>query len=145
MSGRQSDYNIGVLDVETGSQVDVALPGGSIDRQNLMAARVSRNILQQSWIGGIVTHGNPTGAGGNTLFGADARFATSTFRGNRNLSLALYLLGTDDEASRTRAVRAVSPSTIRTIDGTSLSWKQIGEAFQPALGSCHGPASARPI
>ena len=27
--------------------------------QNLLAARVSRNIFRQSWIGGIVTHGNP--------------------------------------------------------------------------------------
>ena len=135
LTGRQSDYNIGILDVEAGSQLDVALPGGSISRQNLMVARVSRNILQQSWIGGIVTHGNPTGAGGNTSFGADARFATSTFRGNRNLSLALYLLGTDDDASRTRAGAGGF-----TLDypndrwDVALSWKQIGEAFQPAMG-----------
>jgi len=135
LTGRQADYNIGILDVEAGSQSDAALPGGSISRLNLMAARVSRNILQQSWVGGIVTHGNPTGAGGNTLFGADARFATSTFRGNRNLSLALYLLGTDDEASRTRAGAGGF-----TLDypndrwDVALSWKQIGEAFQPALG-----------
>ena len=135
LTGRQSDYNIGVLDVETGSQADVALPGGDIRRQNLIAARVSRNILQQSWIGGVVTHGNPTGAGSNTLFGADARFATSMFRGNKNLSLALYLLGTDDDASRSRAGAGGF-----TIDypndrwDVALSWKQIGEHFQPALG-----------
>src|SRR5262249_60631037 len=102
LAGRQSDYNIGVMDVETGSKADRGRPGGMVGRQNLMAARVSRNILQQSWIGGIVTHGNPTGAGGNTLVGADVRLATSTFRGNKNLSLALYMLGTDDEATGTR-------------------------------------------
>src|SRR6266850_841542 len=135
VTGRQSDYNVGVLDVETGSQRDPLLPGGFVERQNLFAARVSRNILQQSWIGGIVTHGNPTGTGSNTLVGADARFATSTFRGNRNLSLALYLLGTDDEASRTRAGAGGF-----TIDypndrwDVALSWKYIGENFQPALG-----------
>ncbi len=135
LTGRQSDYNVGVLDVETGSQSDVALPGGDVSRQNLVAARVSRNILQQSWIGGIVTHGDPTGAGSNTLVGADARFATSTFRGNRNLSLALYLLGTDDEASRSRAGAGGF-----TLDypndrwDVALSWKYIGENFQPALG-----------
>jgi len=102
LTGRQSGYNVGVLDVEAGSTSDIGLPGGMIDRQNLMAARVSRNILQQSWIGGIVTHGNPTGTGGNTLVGADARIATSTFRGDKNLSLALYMLGTDDEATGNR-------------------------------------------
>ena len=135
LTGRQSDYNVGVLDVETGSQRDPLLPGGVVERQNLIAARVSRNIFQQSWIGGIVTHGNPTGAGSNTLLGADARFATSTFRGNKNLSLALYFLGTDDEASATRAGAGGF-----TIDypndrwDVALSWKQIGDHFQPALG-----------
>ena len=135
LSGRESDYNIGVLDVETGSQSDPALPNGFVDRQNLFAARVSRNILEQSWIGGIVTHGNPTGTGANTLIGADARLATSTFRGDQNLSLALYLLGTDDETSRSRAGAGGF-----TIDypndrwDVSLSWKHIGDRFQPALG-----------
>ena len=76
LTGRESDYNIGVLDVETGSQPDAGPQGGVIDRQNLMAARVSRNIFQQSWIGGIVTHGNPAGSVGNTLIGADARLGS---------------------------------------------------------------------
>ncbi len=89
LTGRQGHYNVGVLDVETGALSDPALTGGSVSRQNLLTARVSRNIFQQSWIGGIVTHGNPTGAGDNTLIGGDARFATSTFRGNKNLSLDL--------------------------------------------------------
>jgi hypothetical protein len=135
LTGRQSDYNVGVLDIETGSQTDIALPNGRIGRQNLMAARISRNILQQSWIGGIVTHGNPTGAGDNTLIGADARFATSTFRADKNLSLSLYVLGTDDRASGTRGTAGGF-----TVDYPNdrwdvvLSWKQIGNAFQPALG-----------
>ena len=135
LTGRQSDYNIGFLDVETGFERDPALPGGFLDRQNLMAARVSRNIFEQSWIGGIVTHGNPTGAGGNTLIGADARFATSTLRGDKNLSLAVYLLGTDDESTRTRAGAGGF-----TLDypndrwDVALSWKQIGDNFNPALG-----------
>ena len=135
LTGRQSDYNVGILDVETGSQRDPLLPGGFVERQNLIAARVSRNIFQQSWIGGIVTHGNPTGSGSNTLVGADARFATSTFRGDKNLSLALYLLGTDDQASATRASAGGF-----TIDypndrwDVALSWKQIGDNFQPSLG-----------
>jgi hypothetical protein len=135
VTGRQSDYNIGILDVETGSKSDIGLPGGTLDRQNLMAARVSRNILQQSWIGGIVTHGNPTGAGDNTLVGADLRLATSTFRGNKNLSLALYMLGTDDEATGTRdAAGGFVIDYPNDRWDVALSWKQIGDHFQPALG-----------
>src|SRR5207249_1948914 len=65
LTGRQSNYNIGVLDVETGALHDATAAGG-VERQNLLAARVSRNVLEQSWIGGIVTHGDPTGTGDNT-------------------------------------------------------------------------------
>jgi uncharacterized protein DUF5916 len=43
--GRQSDYNIGVLDVQTRD-----LPDGSLLAQNLFAARVSRNLFEQSWV-----------------------------------------------------------------------------------------------
>ena len=52
--GRQSDYNVGVLDVEMR-----ALPAASLDRQNMFAARVSRNLFEQSWVGAIVTNGIP--------------------------------------------------------------------------------------
>ena len=83
--GRQSDYNIGVLDAHTR-----ALDGNAATAQNLLAARVSRNVFRQSWIGAIVTNGNPTGAGGNTLVGVDARFATSTFHGDKNLSSSWF-------------------------------------------------------
>jgi Domain of unknown function (DUF5916)/Carbohydrate family 9 binding domain-like len=135
LTGRQGQYNVGVLDVETGSLQDPALTGGSVARQNLLAARVSRNIFQQSWIGGIVTHGNPTGAGDNTLIGGDARFATSTFRGDKNLSLDLYLFATDDGASRSRAgaggFKLDYPNDRWDV---ALNFKQIGENFRPALG-----------
>ena len=135
LTGRQADYNIGVLDVETGSLRDAALSGGSVSRQNLLAARVSRNLFQQSWIGGIITHGNPTSAGDNTLVGGDARFATSTFRGNKNLSLDLYLLATDDSATRSRAgaggFKLDYPNDRWDV---ALNFKQIGEHFRPALG-----------
>ena len=75
--GRQSDYNIGFLDVQTrrprrATRLDGAEP-----------ARRAREPepLRQSWVGVIATHGNPPGAGENSLVGVDARFATSNFRG----------------------------------------------------------------
>jgi hypothetical protein len=83
--GRQSDYNIGLLDVQTRRLEDQSLGG-----QNLLAARVSRNLFKQSWIGAILTNGNPAGTGRNTLVGADARFATSAFRGGKNLNVSLF-------------------------------------------------------
>jgi hypothetical protein len=134
LTGRQSDYNVGVLDVETGAVADPGLPGGSVDRQNLLVARVSRNLFQQSWVGGILTHGDP-GGGGNTLIGADARFATSTFHGNRNLSVDLFLLGTEGGAASAHdgagGFRIDYPNDRWDV---ALNWRQIGEQFRPALG-----------
>ena len=135
LTGRQSDYNVGVLDVETGASVDPGLPNRAVDRQNLLVARVSHNIFEQSWIGGIVTHGDPSGSDNNTLIGADARFATSTFRGNKNLSLDLFMLGTDDRGTGARdgagGFKLDYPNDRWDI---ALNWRQIGENFQPALG-----------
>jgi len=134
LTGRQSDYNVGVLDIETGALTDTGLPGGAVDRQNLLIARVSRNLFQQSWVGGILTHGDPSG-GSNTLIGGDARFATSTFRGSKNLSLDLFLLGTEDGATGARdgagGFRIDYPNDRWDL---ALNWRQIGEQFRPALG-----------
>jgi Domain of unknown function (DUF5916) len=120
VTGRQSDYNVGMVDVQT--------PG-----QNLFAARGSRNLLQQSWVGGIVTHGDPTGERSNTLVGADARFATSTFRGTKNLAVEMFLLGTDNGGNRdfSGGVRMDCPNDRWD---AAVNWRQIGDDFQPALG-----------
>jgi hypothetical protein len=128
--GRQSNYNIGVLDVQTRDLDDNPNTG-----QNLLAARVSRNLFRQSWVGAIVTHGNPQGTGGNTLVGADARFATSNFRGDKNLSATTFLLRTDDQATGTRDYAfGASVDYPNDLWEASFGWKQIGEEFRPALG-----------
>ncbi len=133
--GRQSGFNVGVLDVQTRAADDVLEDGAPLEGQNLLAARVSRNLFEQSWIGAIVTHGNPSGQGSNTLVGADIRLATSRFRGDRNLSASAFLLRTDDEASGTTDY-AVGGNVDYPNDlwDWSFGWRQIGENFRPALG-----------
>ncbi len=134
--GRQSDYNIGVLDVQTRGVDDFGGDEGRrLDSQNLFVARVSRNILRQSWIGGIVTHGNPDGTGQNTLLGADVRLATSEFRGNKNLSTSMFFLRTDDEASgKTDYAFGGNVDYPNDLWDVSFGWRQIGDDFNPALG-----------
>jgi uncharacterized protein DUF5916 len=127
--GRQSDYNIGVLDVETRD-----VPEVSLRRQNLFAARVSRNLFEQSWIGAIVTNGNPDGTSGNNLLGADARFATSKFRGDKNVSLDLFVQRTDDQVLGRDYAGGFGLSYPNDRWDLFLNWKQIGDTFQPALG-----------
>ncbi len=127
--GRQSDYNIGVLDVETR-----ALPAVLLDRQNMFAARVSRNLFEQSWVGAIVTSGNPDGTGTNNLLGVDARFATSKFRGDKNVSLDMFAQRTSDQRLGEDFAAGFGLSYPNDRWDLFLNWKQIGDAFQPALG-----------
>lgn len=127
--GRLADYSVGVLDVETGD-----VPEANLRRQNLFAARASRNLFTQSWVGAIVTNGNPDGTGSNTLVGADARLATSTFRGNANLGLDLFFERSDDGALGTDYAGGFGVSYPNDRWDLSFTWKQIGDRFQPALG-----------
>ena len=130
LSGRVERWNVGLLDVKTGRVDDLGL-----DRQNLLAARVSRNLFRQSFVGALVTHGDPSGAGSNTLAGVDARFATSTFRGGENLSLDLYAFATDDEASGRKGHawggKLDYPNDLWDV---ALTFKEIDADFRPALG-----------
>jgi hypothetical protein len=132
VSGRQSGFNIGVLDVQTRQ---VTLDAGELPGQNLLAARVSRNFFEQSWVGAIVTHGDPTGAGDNTLLGVDARLATSRFRGGKNLSFDAFALRTDDGAGGgvdwAYGARLAYPNDRWS---GALGFKRIGDGFRPALG-----------
>ncbi len=134
--GRQSDYNIGVLDVQTQGVDDFGGEAGRrLDSQNLFVARVSRNIFRQSWVGGIVTHGNPEGTGQNTLVGADVRLATSEFKGDKNLSASAFFLRTDDEASgKTDYAFGGNVDYPNDMIDCSFGWRQIGDDFNPALG-----------
>jgi hypothetical protein len=127
--GRQADYNIGVVDVETRD-----LPDAALHRQNLFAARLSRNLFEQSWIGAIVTNGNPDGTGDNTLVGADARFATSRFRGDKNVVLDLFVERSADRSAGTDYAGGFGLSYPNDRWDLFLNWKQIGDGFQPALG-----------
>ena len=130
--GRQSGFNIGALDVQTR---DTTLNGGELSAQNLLAVRLSRNLLEQSWVGVIATRGDPSGAGDNTLLGVDVRLATSRFRGGQNLSLDLFGLRTDDAASaRVAWAYGLKVDYPNDLWNVSLGFKEIGEGFRPALG-----------
>jgi hypothetical protein len=130
--GRQSGFNVGVLDVETRR---TSVNGGELAAQNLLALRLSRNLFEQSWVGVIATRGDPSGVGDNSLLGVDARFATSRFRGGQNLRLDLFALRTDDTASaRTAYAYGLRVDYPNDRWNASLGFKEIGEGFRPALG-----------
>ena len=136
VAGRVGNYNIGFLDVETRKVDGLQLDEGerNLAKQNLLVARVSRNLFTQSQVGFIVTRGNPEGTGDNNLIGADLRLATSTFKGGKNLSLDLWGMRTDAAplgVDHAFGARLDFPNDLWDV---SLNFKRIGENFRPALG-----------
>jgi hypothetical protein len=100
LTGRAGDWNVGALDVQTDSfsRFDPSVGADEpVGEQNLFAARVSRNVGEQSTVGAIVTHGDPLGQADNTLFGLDANFRTSHFLSDRNLNASVFGLKTETE------------------------------------------------
>ncbi|MCD6192743.1 MAG: carbohydrate binding family 9 domain-containing protein [Candidatus Aminicenantes bacterium] len=81
--GKLGQTNIAFLDVRTNSFED--LPA-----KNFIAARVYQNIWSESKVGFIFTNGIPSADGRNTLFGLDFTYATSKFRGNKNLYIGAW-------------------------------------------------------
>src|SRR5262245_49511048 len=126
VTGRAGAYNLGVLDVQTKA-------AGDFDSANLFAARVSKNVGEQSTVGAIVTNGDPNGRDSNTVVGVDANFGTSQFRGDRNLRASVWALESFDEVADDLAFGA-SLSYPNDIWFWRVGWKEIQEDFAPELG-----------
>jgi hypothetical protein len=127
------EYSLGLLDVQAGalSYEDDDGPV-SLGAQNLFVGRFSRNIGDQSDVGLLWTHGNPDGGDGATL-GADVNYRTDSFLGDKNLQVSAFGLTAENQEETDEAYYA-SVSYPNDIVDLSLSYTEIGEDFDPALG-----------
>jgi len=136
VNGRVSDTNVGGLVVGTDEKADVVA-----DRALMAVGRVKQNIWNESWVGAIVTVGDPLGRTGSWLAGADFTYATSEFRGDKNLRIGVWGLetGRDDLGHDATAVGVTIdyPNDVWDIAFTS---KRIGRDFEPSLGFVPRPA-----
>jgi len=125
--GKIGDTNLSLLDVQTGKFE--GLPGN-----NLLAARMTRNIFSQSKIGWIFTNGSPTGEK-NSLAGADFNYSSSEFLGNKNIMLAAWAAYNWNEKKEGRhhgfGFRADYPNDLWNIQTT---YAYYGESLDPGLG-----------
>ncbi|MEO8679547.1 MAG: hypothetical protein ABI665_10905 [Vicinamibacterales bacterium] len=60
----------------------------------MAVGRVKQNVGAESWVGAIATVGDPIGRSRSWLGGADFTYATSTFRGDKNLRAGAWILAT---------------------------------------------------
>ncbi|MEC7906741.1 MAG: DUF5916 domain-containing protein [Verrucomicrobiota bacterium] len=129
LTGKVGQTELGVLNVLTGSTA-------SVDSENLMVGRFKQNILEQSYIGGIFTNGNPTSGPSSSTYGVDARFATSDFlRNAQNFAVNAYTLqsnsSTDSDNGQSYGFSAHYPNDKYVGE---LVYRVIEDDFNPALG-----------
>lgn len=105
------------------------------DPAGMAVGRVKQNLWSESWIGAMVTTGDPVGRSGSWLGGADFTYATSKFRGNRNLRLGTWFLATGRDRlgpdSKAYGFTADYPNDAWDLN---LIYKRIGRDFDPSLG-----------
>ena len=134
LSGRLGPANIGALTVRMDSAI-------GLDSQTLSVARVSLPIFEESKIGAIVTHGDPSGLDDNTVFGIDFQYLDSSFLdyGGRFIADFFYQRSMSEEALA--AGQGMNDDSFGFYVGYpndhtswSMAMKQIGEFFAPELG-----------
>lgn len=133
-TGKAGNTDIGVLDVGTRElEVDGGEPIGS---KNIFVARLRQNFFQQSYIGAIVTDGNPALPVSSQTVGVDMRLATSRLLG-RSRNLVVNAFGARSiNADREGRDWSYGASVHYPNDRYSaqLVFREIQENFAPAVG-----------
>ncbi len=128
LTGRAGPYNLGVLDVQTDD-----LDG--LDGQNLFVARVTRNVGEQSTIGGIATFGDPNSSQTSGLLGFDATYRTTSFQGKKTLVASAWALASDNEdVSGDDLAFGAALEYPNDLWSWNLAAKEIQANFDPRLG-----------
>ena len=129
VTGRVGRWNVGVLDIQQEGFNDV-------EDSNLFVGRVSANVLEESSVGMILTHGDPQGNLDNSLFGADFRYRNTRLPGDRTLEGELWFQQSDtegvDDDDSAWGLRIASPNG-EGLQG-EIAYDTFSENFNPALG-----------
>lgn len=130
IGGRVKNTNFSGLVVGTNDK-----PGVVDDDAVMAVGRVKQNLWSESWVGALVTVGDPVNRHGSWLAGADFTYATSRFRGDKNFLAGVWALATDREG-----LGADRSSYGFKVDYPNDKWdisftgKRIGEDFDPSIG-----------
>ena len=129
LNGQFGSTRVGLIATRTGAVDSVA---GATE---MAVMRIRQNVLRESSIGAIATLGDPE-SGTGWLAGADAVFRTSRFRGSKNLLVGAWYLAADRPGPDTgdQSAFGVLVDYPNDLVDASVSWKRIGDAFDPPLG-----------
>lgn len=129
LTGRAGRFNVGFIDIQQDRNADR-------EGENLAVARVSANVLAESNMGLLVTHGDPESDEENLLVGADFNFRSSQLVPNRFVSSNLWIQqdfsgGSYGERSTAWGVTLAYPNDLVN---WKLRVKDLQRGFDPALG-----------
>ena len=128
LTGRVGRWNIGLININQ----DRFESEGSA---NLLVTRIAANVLDESTVGAIVTHGDPTSATDNTVYGVDFRYVNSQTKNGSVTASAWYQRSDTDGIDGDDAAWGIN---FAAPNATGFRWmlgaKELQENFYPALG-----------
>ncbi len=130
-TGRAGATSLGALVVRSREEHGVA-PAATTG-----ALRVQRNIFAESSVGMLATFGDPLDRDGAWEAGADFRYQTSRFRGDKNFIVGVWGLATDREdlaGARDRTAMGFKVDYPNDLWNCAAIYRRIGDGFDPSLG-----------
>jgi hypothetical protein len=129
LSGRVGRFAIGTLAMRQAAFEDV-------DATDVFVSRVTANVLGESAIGFVATHGDPTSNLDNSVLGVDFRYLNTRLPGGRVLEGDAWIQQSDttglDSDDSAYGLRLNFPNREGLRGGVAV--KDIEENFMPALG-----------
>lgn len=136
LSGTVGRFTVGLLDMKTRDS-DLA-PG-----ENLTVARMKTNFGEQSYIGALLTHGDPTGMTDNTVGGLDMKLSTAHFLGTKQI-FSVTMFGLESATTGLKGNdfawggQVAYPNDFLNLAYTN---KYVERNFAPALGYVQRPGT----
>ena len=129
ITGRIGRFDLGIMDVKT--RASAIAPA-----QNFFVGRAKTNFWSQSFVGALVTSGEPTGKTTNTQVGVDLKIATANlFNRGKNFRSLFYVSKTSTPGlkghDRFWGGEVVYPNDLVYV---WYRWRLVGENYNPALG-----------
>ncbi len=129
ITGRVGRFDVGVMDVQT--RDSAVAPA-----RNFFVGRAKTNFWSQSFIGALVTRGEPSGKTTNTQVGVDLKVATANlFNRGKNFRSLLYGSKTSTPGMKGHDTfwggEIVYPNDMLYI---WYRWRWVGQNYNPALG-----------
>ena len=129
LTGRVGGFNLGVVNA-------LLEANNGLDMKNAFVGRVSKNVLEQSSVGLIATHGDPNSESENLTVGTDVGYRTSKLWGGDVLQGNAFLLGSFTEGMANADNKSFGSNLSLGDDlyNVGAEFYQVEEDFNPALG-----------